>query len=557
MILQAIFNYGGYGNGAIENPAIPLGSGWDFGRSSESSSGVYISREGAMKLSAFWRGVNLRSDYIGRLPLEVKRKTDRGKEVDTDHPVYQLLMYQPNPEQNAFTLKKTAEHHQIVNGNGYIYIRRRGSGVPFELWNLDPENTWPVRVNGNLRYVTRIDKGEGVTEMRELAKEDVIHLKGLGWDGLCGYPFLKVMRDTLGLSTAANEYAARFFRNNAEPRVVIEMPGQMPMEAQTQFIDQWNKMHQGLESSHRTAIITGGGKINPFSIKASDAQLLDQRKFSLIEIANGLGLPPHKVGASDRIAYNSLEQENQALSDDTLEPRMSEWEQELHNKLLTEREKALDTHIIRFDRNELVRADLTARAAYLEKAVKGPWMTPDEGRAGEGLSPLPGDEGNKLLLPKPPEPKAAPQTPEPPENEPDDDDDEPQSRQTPQNSHQSLLLRTCTRLAKRIAAQATTKAKDQKQFWDFVDRQGVETLRSGILDELEAVCGACADIGVCADASILAGKLVDGAQSDLMGIASSVSEKGLVGAVDEWGKRFTGAAMESIVQEVFTRGKAA
>jgi HK97 family phage portal protein len=551
VILQAIFNHG-----SIENPSVPIGSGWDFGQSNESAAGVHISRDGAMKLSAFWRGVNLRSDYIARLPLEVKLKTDRGKAPDTDHPAYSLLMYQPNPEVNAFTLKKTAEHHQIVSGNGYIYILRRGSGAPAELWNLDPDNTWPVRVNGRLSYVTRIDYGEGRREMRNLLKEDVIHLKGLGWDGLCGYPFLRVMANTLGLSTAANEYAARFFRNNAEPRVVIEMPGPMPQDAQTQFIEQWNKMHQGLESAHRTAIITGGGKVSPFSINASDAQLLDQRKFSLVEIANGLGMPPHKVGASDRIAYNSLEQENQAFADDTLEPRMSEWEQELHNKLLTEREKMLDTHCIRFDRNELVRADLVARATAMEKAVKGPWMTPDEARSGEGLSPYPGPEGDKLLIPEKPEPKA-PSEPEKPEPEEDDDEPAPKTGANARNSHESLLLRTCNRLAKRIAAQATNKAKDQRQFMDFVDRKGVETLRSGILDELEAVCGACADVGVSADVELLVSKIVDGAQSDLFAITTSVTAQGLVGAVEEWGNRFTGATMEGIVREVFTRGKAA
>jgi len=484
VILQAIFNYG-----SIENPSVPPGAAWDFGQQFESAAGVTISREGALKLSAFWRGVNLRSDYIARLPLEVKRKTDRGKELATEHAVYRLLMYQPNPEQNAFTLKKTAEAHQIMAGNGYVYVRRLGNGVPSELWNLDPDNTWPVRVGGKLWYVTRIDYGNGQTEWRKLLKEDVIHLKGLGWDGLCGYPFLRIARETLGLGLAANEYVSRYFRNNAEPRVLISIPGTMAPDAQTQFVDQWNKMHQGLENSHRTAIITQGGKVERLSLTAQDSQLLEQRKFTLIEIANMLGLPPHKVGASDRIAYNSLEQENQAFADDTLEPRMSEWEQELHNKLLSEREKALDSHIIRFDRNELVRADLTARAAYLEKAVKGPWMTPDEGRAGEGLSPYPGPEGDKLLIPEKPQP-APPEAPEPPETDDESEDEDeptPVQRSDARNSHKTLLLRTCNRLAKRIAAQATNKAKDQRQFMDFVDRKGVETLRSGILDELEAV----------------------------------------------------------------------
>lgn len=643
MILDAIFNWG-----SIENPSSPLGSRWDLdGRQFESESGVTISREAALKLSGFWRGVTLRSDYIARLPLEVKRKTERGREVDALHPAYNLLMYQPNQEQNAFTLKKTAEAHQILSGNGYIYIMRLGSGAPAELWNLDPDNTWPVRVGGQLWYTTMIDYGDGQHEWRKLPPEDVIHLKGLGFNGLCGYPFMRYARETLGMGLAANEYSSRFFRNNAEPRVIISVPGIMPQEAQARFAEQWNMMHQGLENSHRTAVLTNGATIQPFSISARDAQLLDQRKFTLIEIANLLGLPPHKVGASDRIAYNSLEQENQAFSDDTLEPRMREWEQELRNKLLTEKQKATDSHTICFDRNELVRADVTARAAYLDKAI-GKWMTIDEGRTSEGMNPLPGEAGDQLQLeapssdnpaedpnamlrdkmetygvgvragvitpqmmdeeffrkeaelpavsedvreawekdegtrrpititPPPGEEKPSPFGGGPPDDGNGDTGDgesgpaEPPKKDggkelkpgkyplsNPTKNHETLLLRTCNRLAKRIAAQATNKAKDQRQFMDFVDRKGVESLRSGIVDELEAVCGACADVGVSADVELLVAKIVDGAQSDLFAITTSVTAQGLVGAVEEWGSRFTGATMEGIVREVFTRGKAA
>lgn len=641
MILSSIFNYG-----SIEDPTTPLGDVmWGgTGPQMESKAGVPISRQAALKLSAFWRGVNLRSDYIGRLPLEIKRATAKGKELDTAHPAFSLLMYQPNSEQNAFTLKKTAESHQIVAGNGYIYIRRKGSGDPLELLNLDPENTWPIRENTRLWYVTRIDMGENRYEWRKMPPEDVIHIKGLGWDGLCGYPFLRVARETLGLGLAANEYASRFFRNNAEPRVVITMPGTMSQDAQEQFVKQWNAMHQGLDQSHRTAIITHGGDVKPFSVSAKDSQLLDQRKFTLIEIANMLGMPPHKVGASDRIAYNSLEQENQAFADDTLEPRMIEWEQELRNKLLTEKQKAGNTHIIRFDRNELVRADLAARAAYLDKAINK-WMTIDEGRMSEGLNPLPGLDGDALMIeaqqqtgdapdagvemrdemevygvavragtitpqtadeeyfrkktglpPMSEEAKEAwskdegarrpitiappPGTEKPspfggppaadsgdePAEEAEGHDNQKEKGKPPKagehkfpskNAHQALLVRTCCRLAKRVAAQAVTKAKTHKAFLEWVDNRGIDSHRPGILDELEGMRPAFAEVGVEFDPLALAGKIVDGAHRDLLSISTSVFAQGLLGAVDEWSKRFTGPAMEKVVSDVFKRELAA
>jgi len=230
----------------------------------------------------------------------------------------------------------------------------------------------------------------------------------------------------------------------------------------------------------------------------------------------------------------------------------------LRNKILTEKEKKTESHVIKFDRNELVKADLTDRAAYLEKAIKGPWMTIDEGRASEGLNPLPGEDGDHLLLPEPPKPPAAP-----PENpEPEETDDEPEetpktTKSGPKNAHHDLLVRTCSRLAKRVTAQASTKAKNWQGFCEWIDGRGVESHRPGVLDELEAMLPAFEEVGVPFVVSELASRIIDGAHRDLQGISTSVSANGLLGAVDEWAKRFSGQAMEGVVSEVFARGKAA
>lgn len=392
MILEAIASV--FRN-SIENPSVPLSdyNQWGSSSSSESLAGPRVGREQALGLHAVWRAVDLISDTIARLPCSVYRLTDVGRDEDVAHPAYNLLRFQPSPETTSFTFRKTMEAHRLLMGNAYAYVRRLGSGAPQELVILDPDCTFPVRVNGRLSYATRVN---GVLE--PLRADDVIHLKGLSYDGLVGYPVTHKARDSFGLGLATNQYAGEFFRNGAEPRVVISTPGTMTPDDQTRFLKQWQMMH-GEGKRHSTAIITGGGKVEKLSIDAQDAQLIEQRKFTIIEVANWFGLPPHKLGNGDRAAYNSLEQENQSFLDDCMASRVESTEQEYRLKLLSEREKRSVSHAIEIDVNSLMRADMAARSAYYDKAV-GRWVTKNEIRALEGLNAVPGGDDLETAAPQ-------------------------------------------------------------------------------------------------------------------------------------------------------------
>lgn len=393
MILEAIASV--FRN-SIENPSVPLSdyNQWGTGSSSESLAGPRVGREQALCLHAVWRAVDLISDSVANLPCYVYALSEDGKQKAKKHPAYQMVLHTPNAETTAFKFRKTMEAHRLLMGNAYAYVRRLGSGAPQELVILDPDCTFPVRVNGRLSYATRINGN-----LEAMRSEDVIHLTGLGYDGLVGYPVTHKARDSFGLGLATNQYAGEFFRNGAEPRVIISHPGNMTPDDQTRFLKQWQMMH-GEGKRHSTAIMTGGGKVEKLSIDAQDAQLIEQRKFTIIEIANWFGIPPHKLGDSSRTAYNSLEQENQSYLDECLRARLTGWQQEMRAKLLTETEKRSDSHVIEFDTKDLTRADMAARAAYLANAVGGPWMTVDEGRMFEDMNARPGEEGDVLYGPQ-------------------------------------------------------------------------------------------------------------------------------------------------------------
>lgn len=373
---------------SLENPSTPLSDPDDWLYDSlgagRSSSGIRVSRETALTYSAVWRAVTLISSTVAKLPLYIYRRSASGKERADKHPAYQLVRFNPNEEMNAFVFWQSLMGHVLLEGNAYAYILRRGNGEPLELIPLLPQLTYPIRENERLLYITKVD-----TEWRRLLPENVLHIKGLGYDGLCGYSVIAKARDSFGLGLGAKEYQNRYLRNNARPSSVIQVPGPMKEDAQREFLRQWNEMHQGIENSHRTAILTNKAELKPFSINARDSQLLETREFEIREIANWFGLPPHKLGDSSRTAYNSLEQENQSFLDDTLDPWLVAIEQECRDKLLSEREKDTDSHLIEFMRQALVRADIGARFGAYHIAINDGIYSRDEVRSMENANAIP------------------------------------------------------------------------------------------------------------------------------------------------------------------------
>lgn len=377
-----------------ENPRFNLNdpAAWDlFVGGQTSNAGVAVNYDTALGYSPWWRGVSLISRDVAKLPLAIYKRNGDGKDRDTAHPAYRLLRYKPNAEMTAFVFRQTLQAHALNEGNGYAYIFRNGGGVPVELVPLKPDDVLPVRENGKLWYVLNV-KGE----QRKIDPSNILHIKGLGFDGLCGYSLWQKARHSLGLGIASEQFGSRYFSNGAEPRAVIEHPAKLSPQAATNLRSSWNAMHQGIENSHKIAILEEGMKINAFSNNARDAQLLETRQFQIREVANWLGVPPHKLGDTTRTAFASLEQENQSYLDDAVDPWLVNWEEECREKLLSEEEKSADSHVVEFVRNALVRADLTARANYYRTALGGrPWMTQNEVRGRENLNPM---EGGDVIL---------------------------------------------------------------------------------------------------------------------------------------------------------------
>lgn len=342
-----------------------------------------VTHRKALGYPAVWRAVSLISGDVAKLPLIVYRQSGRNKEPDPAHPAYRVLLRKPNDAMTAFVFKQTLMLHVLTRGNGYAYIDRGANGNVVGLLLLDPGAVEPRRVGGVLWYVYRSPSGEP----RKLPADEVLHVKGMGYDGLQGYPVLSIAREALGAAIAARDHSARYFGNGTRPGGALEHPGKLTDPAVRNLRESWERMHRGLDNSHKVAILQEGVKYVALNSNARDAQLLETREFDAREIANIFGVPTHKLGDPSKVAYNSLGEENQSYYDDTLSRWLKGFAEEAHDKVLSEKEKAAESHCVDFDYQEIQRANLPQQVDYAQKLVAANIIDVNEARAVFGMNP--------------------------------------------------------------------------------------------------------------------------------------------------------------------------
>jgi len=469
---------------SVENPNVSwdewVGAANNVLGFSESKTGVKVGPRNALSVPGYWRGLNLLCNTVAKVPLCVYQSIDLEKAKD--HPAYGLLRRRANDEENSFYFKQRLTGHAVSRGNGYSYIDRHEMTFKLkQLIPMDPDTVTPVRVDGQLWYVVEVP-GYG---RRKLYPHEVLHIRGLGFDGLVGYDVLSyVARETLGLAIAARDYQSIYFKNGAEPSVVLESPGNVNPTTRKEIAATWESIHQGLDRAHKVAVLSNGLTVKPFSKTARESQLLESKRFTNREIANVLGIPPHKLGEDNATSYGSLEQENQSLVDEGYDPWFCAWEHECNAKLLSEEEQENETHYIEFVRQALVRANLSERYAAYNSALGGlPFMVRNEVRARENLPPVPG--GDDFLDPLnmaagggAPQNNPAPGKEPPPVDDdaedPDDDDDDGSKHDRAAEYHRQIVADAVSRMVRRLTTQATRAAKEPRSFLECVQRLSVD-----------------------------------------------------------------------------------
>jgi HK97 family phage portal protein len=367
----------------ISNPANWL---LDWIGGSKTAAGVRIDGQTALTISTVWQAVKVISGDVGQLPLHryQKQTEDKRARVKDD-----VLEVRPNMTMTPLKFKETLQAHSLVYGNGYGMIIRANDGTPMEITIIDPRKV-SVFFNDTqqLRYKVVIERNGQRTE-RDYSPRDILHIRGLGYDGLTGYSVVSMAADSFGMAKAAEKHGASYFKNFATPQGLLKMPGSRPkQETVEQTREDWKTLHAG-ENEGDIAILYGGMEFTPLAFTNKDSQFLESREFQRAEIASWFNLPPHKVGDLSRATFTNIEEQNRDYLTTSLMYWLVNWQEECTDKLLTDKQKR-QGYYYEFNTAALLRGDTQSRFEAYNMGINGGWLSRNEARRMENMDAVDG-----------------------------------------------------------------------------------------------------------------------------------------------------------------------
>jgi len=355
------------------------------------ASGKAVNERTAMQTSAVYACVRVLSESLAGLPLHVYERTeDGGKTLKINHPLYTLLHDEPNSEMTSFVFRETLMSHLLLFGNAYAQVVRNGRGYPIALYPLLPDRVSVERnPKGEIIYTYHSYKGEV-----KLRKGELLHIPGLGYDGLIGYSPIHMAKDAIGMTLAAEEYGSRFFANGATPGGVLEHPNTIKDIQRVK--DAWNAEYRGPGNANKVAVLEEGMSYKAIGIAPEQAQFLESRKFQITEIARIFRVPLHMIGDLDKSSFSNITQQSLEFVMYTLNPWVRRWEDSLQQALLLPGEKS--RILLRFNVDGLLRGDYQSRMQGYAIGRQNGWLSANDIRSLEKLNLISEEEGGDLLL---------------------------------------------------------------------------------------------------------------------------------------------------------------
>lgn len=365
----------------------------------KSSSGKQVTPRSSMQMTAVYACVRVLAEGIAGLPLHLYRYDEKCNQVKaTDSKLYFLLHDEPNPEMTSFIFRETLMTHLLLWGNAYAQIVRNMRGEIVGLYPLMPDRMTVVRdENGALYYeYTRYGDESHSTILGtvRLSPNEVLHIPGLGFDGLVGYSPIAMARNAIGMGLAVEEFGAKFFEKGAAPAGVLEHP--TTVKDAERIRNNWENVYGGSGNSGKVAILEEGMKYSPISIPPDQAQFLETRKFQLNEIARIYRVPPHMIGDLEQSSFSNIEQQALEFVKYTLGPWVMRWEQQLSKSLLSPKEKGV--YFAKFNVDGLLRGDYQSRMNGYAIGINNGFMSPNDVRRLENMDLIPADEGGDKYM---------------------------------------------------------------------------------------------------------------------------------------------------------------
>lgn len=374
-------------NASIQSPTVPLTDTTILeylGADTKSISGTNVTEVTALGVPAVLRAAQVSSSVPASLPFHAYREVEgAGRIRATGHAA--RLMDDPHPDMTPYELWQTVFLHRKLWGNAYLRKLRNQLGQLAELWPIHPGRVKAGRSSETGRKVYVVD---GNTD-DPLSDDEILHIPGMGYDGICGVSPIRAAREAVGLGLAAQEYGARLFSSGALATGVLQTDQRLTQKQADQLSERWNAKRTGMKSAHETVVLDKGANFHQLSINPGDAQFLESRRFQVVEVCRFMGLPPFLMFETEKSTSWGTGLEQQALGwvQFDLGPDLVAVEQRVSKGALRP-----EPVYSRFSLEGLLRGDSAARAAFYTAMWNLGALSTNEVRAYEEQAPVEGGD---------------------------------------------------------------------------------------------------------------------------------------------------------------------
>jgi HK97 family phage portal protein len=373
----------------LENPSTSFNSPavWEWMGGETTSAGESITYTTAMTVGAYYAGVRFIAETLGSLPCKLYRQDGRMKEVLYQDPRHIRLNSVANPDMTAGTVREVMQGHLVTWGNAYAYRVYSRRGMLEELWPLRPDHMTPLMDGGRIVAYQYVDERGTETVF---APGQILHIPGFGFDGRVGYSVVSLARESLGLAKAGEKSAGKLFGNGLQASGVLVHPQTMTEKTRS-ALKKAVESQIGGDGRSGLLVLEGGMQFEQMGIPPGDAQFLESRQFSVVEMARWLDLPPHILKDLTHATYSNIESQSLELVVYSLRRWFVRWEQHLNKSLLSEQERANGLYFKVEDR-ALLRGDTASRGQWYRERFQLGSLSPNDIRALEDENEVDGGD---------------------------------------------------------------------------------------------------------------------------------------------------------------------
>lgn len=390
--------------GLVENPewyqrhgfrGIAAALGWG----GQSWSGENVSIHTALNHSVVWACNRIISETAGFLPCVMMQRNGQTarRQADT-HPMWSALKNAPNSDMTAMCFRETMTSHAVLRGNAYAQIARRsGTGVAMEMYPIHPDRVTPARDgSGRLVYVIKDGNSQEKSFTVERGKaQEILHIRGIGDDGIVGYSVLHMARQSIGTAIAAERNVGNFYARGGRLPYNLKLTEDFKSDEDAdRFVNDWDRVYS---QPHKSPLVPRNVDYQQTGLSLKDQQLLESRLFGIHEICRWFLVSPHLVGDLSRATFSNIEQLALEFVKLTMATWLTRWEQELWRCVLTPDEKT-QGYFWRFNLNALLRGDFATRMAGYATSLQNGWMSQNEVRDLEDMNPFDGGDDHHIQL---------------------------------------------------------------------------------------------------------------------------------------------------------------